>query len=95
MKSHLDYLRERGFEVASVGQDVTVFPLENLTPSLRLWINLHRSELLAELAAGVPARHCVWRVYLRGEFVCTAVSEPMSLDEVRKRVRFPGAEVRP
>lgn len=26
MKSHLDYLRERGFEVASVGQDVTVFP---------------------------------------------------------------------
>lgn len=97
MSSHLSYLHEQGFNVRSEGRDIIVSPASNLTALIRLWVRVHRSELLAELAAGdgLERRSC-WRVYLSGKLVCNMVSDPITQAEAMKAVRrWPTAEVRP
>lgn len=97
MSSHLSYLHEQGFNVRSEGRDIIVSPASNLTALIRLWVRVHRSELLAELEAGdgLERRSC-WRVYLSGKLVCNMVSDPITQAEAMKSVsRWPTAEVRP
>ena len=96
MSSHLSYLHEQGFGVRSDGRNIIVSPASNLTALMRLWIRVHRSELLAELEAGdgLERRSC-WRVFLSGKLVCNMVSEPITQAEAMKAVsRWPTAEVR-
>ncbi|HBN8651921.1 hypothetical protein PP479_02065 [Pseudomonas aeruginosa] len=96
MDTHLNYLHQQGFKVRAEGRQLILAPASKLTTSLRLWIKVHRSELLAELEAGDDQpRRCVWRVYLDGRFVCTMVSEPITQAEAMQAVsRWPTAEVR-
>ena len=97
MSSHLSYLHEQGFSVRSDGRNIIVSPASNLTALMRLWIRVHRSELLAELEAGdgLERRSC-WRVFLSGKLVCNMVSEPITKTEAMKAVsRWPTAEVCP
>ncbi len=97
MSSYLSYLHEQGFSVRSDGRNIIVSPASNLTALMRLWIRVHRSELLAELEAGdgLERRSC-WRVFLSGKLVCNMVSEPITKTEAMKAVsRWPNAEVRP
>lgn len=96
MDSHLSFLHSQGFKVRSEGRQILVSPASSLTTVIRIWIKVHRSELLAELEAGDGlARRCCWRVYLDDTFMCTMVSDPITHEEAMQAVsRWPTAEVR-
>lgn len=97
MSSRLSYLQEQGFSVRSEDRNIIISPASNLTSAIRLWVKVHRSELLAELEAGDGlARRCSWRVYINDKLVCTMVGDPITQVEAMKAVsHWPTAEVRP
>jgi hypothetical protein len=94
----LDYLKQRGLSARQIGNKLSVFPKDKITSNDRQYIQLHRMELLAELAAndGIEQRGH-WQVYLNGKYICSIAGGPMTQQQALNAARFrwPDAEVQP
>lgn len=56
---------------------------------MRLYVKVHRLELLAEIAAndGIE-RRSNWRVIRNGQIISTLIGEPMTQEETLQAVHF-------
>lgn len=94
----IDYLIQKGFAAKVQGKRIVVSPASRLTDDVRKYINSHRLELLAELAANDgQARRSNWRIFLEGKPICVMVGEPMTRAEALEaaRWRWPDADLAP
>ncbi len=94
----LDYLKQRGLSARQNGNKLAVSPREKLTSDDRQYIQLHRMELLAELAANDEVEQRThWQIYLEGKPVCVIAGGPMTQERALDAARFhwPDAEVQP
>lgn len=93
----IDYLTQRGLAAKRKGSRVLISPRAKVTEDVRKYVQAHRLELLAELAAndGIE-RRMHWDVLRDGKTICTMIGEPMTYDEALRtaRYRWPAAEVR-
>lgn len=94
----IDYLTAHGFSARVSGKRLVVSPASRLTEDVRKYINSHRLELLAELAANDgQERRSNWRIFLEGKPICVMVGEPMTRAEALEaaRWRWPNADLAP
>lgn len=94
----IDYLTAHGFSARVSGKRLVVSPASRLTEDVRKYINSHRLELLAELAANDgQERRSNWRIFLEGKPICVMVGEPMTRAEALEaaRWRWPDADLAP
>ena len=99
----LEHLRQTGLVVELEGERLRVTPAKRITDNQRQFLRDHRAELVAELSAETdhPAptttepRRNVWRVTLRGKFLCMQIGEPMTYIEALETARWhwPNADV--
>lgn len=98
MGAAIDFLRERGLTAQAKGRRIVVSPASKLTNDVRLYVKVHRLELLAELGANDgQERRSHWQIILGGKIVCIMVGDPMTCAEALEvvRHRWPNAEVKP
>ncbi|MHB9799975.1 hypothetical protein ACYCAX_19440 [Pseudomonas sp. MT3] len=94
----IDYLTAHGFSARVSGKRLVVSPASRLTEDVRKYINSHRLELLAELAANDgQERRSNWRIFLEGKPICVMIGEPMTRAEALEaaRWRWPNADLVP
>lgn len=94
----IDYLTAHGFSARVSGKRLVVSPASRLTEDVRKYINSHRLELLAELAANDgQERRSNWRIFLEGKPICVMVGDPMTRAEALEaaRWRWPDADLAP
>lgn len=96
MSAAIDFLSQRGLMARAKGQRIVVSPASKLTPDVRQYINTHRLELLAELAANDSLeRRRHWHITRGGKPIGTMVGQPMTHAEAlaTARWRWPDCEI--
>ncbi len=92
----IDYLTQRGLAAKRKGSRVLISPRAKVTEDVRKYVQAHRLELLAELAAndGIE-RRTHWRVTLDGKVISRMKCDPMTYEEALAAARYhwPKAEV--
>jgi hypothetical protein len=99
----LEYLLRTGLVVELEGERLRVTPAKWITDNHRQYLRAHRAELVAELSAEndppspttTEPRRNVWRVTLRGKFLCMVIGESMTHIEALEAARWhwPDADV--
>lgn len=96
MSTAISFLHSRGLTARANGLRIVVSPASEITAEDRLFVSVHRLEILAELAAndGI-ARRCHWRVSVPGYRTFTMCSEPLTYDEavIRVQARWPDGAI--
>lgn len=80
--SAIDYLRAHELHAEPLpGQRLYVWPSENITDDIRVWIKSHKAALLRELIPANDDRLMAWRVLRDGQPFTTMVGRLLTHDE--------------
>lgn len=93
----IDYLLDHGLQ-AKVLPDkrLYVWPSENITPEVRLWIRMHKAEVLRELLPANDNRRAAWHITHNGKhIVMLAMDEPLTREQALEsaKARWPHDEI--
>ncbi|MGO2009951.1 hypothetical protein [Vreelandella alkaliphila] len=78
----LDYLRNHGLHADPLpGERLYVWPSENITDEIRIWIKSHKAALLRELVPANDNRRMAWRVLRDGKPFTTLVGRLITQEE--------------
>jgi len=92
----IDYLRAHDLLAEPLpGGRIYVWPADNITDEVRVWIKSHKAELLQELSPANSNRRRSWRVIRGGKPIATMVGKLMSPEEalVAARARWSDAGI--
>jgi hypothetical protein len=92
----LAYLHEHGLDAETLmGDQISVWPKEAITPALELWIIEHKAALIAELRRSQSGPLVPWRVFRGDTCIATMLSPCQTPEEAldSARQRWPGKAV--
>ncbi|MGP5711270.1 hypothetical protein ACTXPD_04550 [Vreelandella alkaliphila] len=84
----LDYLRNHDLHAEPLpGERLYVWPSENITDDIRIWIKSHKAALLRELIPANDNRRMAWRILRDGKPLATLVGGLRTHEEAVKSAR--------
>ncbi|CAM4017277.1 hypothetical protein VRRI112168_10800 [Vreelandella rituensis] len=92
----IDYLNRLGLHVEPLpGNRISVWPVDNITSDVRVWIREHKPDLLRELLAANDNTRIAWRVVRNGKPM-TMLGKVMTYEEALESAqgRWPRDDIR-
>lgn len=84
----IDYLRAHDLNADPMpGGRIYVWPADNITDDVRVWIKAHKAELLQELSPANSSKRMSWKVIRGGKPIATLCGKLMSPEEALEAAR--------